>query len=193
MFKNTKRNCVPSEKFSANTNLWAVTGPELRRKKPNTKLRMILFSLSLFRSSCSGICIDLNDTLLFLRISCPIRSKNAKSILKRVIKRNEEKATEFKQREEKVSAQTEVCKLLSSRCKDINIRDVILEKGLQSSFHAKQLFFLVHLHLCFHPFPILSLSQIPFATKLARKLLLHWVKPGKPFSANRKMEKLAFI
>jgi len=60
--------------------------------------------------------------------SCSIRTKSPKHILKRVIQRNIEKQNEFKKTEDSLVTQKQVCKLLASRCKDIHIRDVILEK-----------------------------------------------------------------
>ncbi len=37
-------------------------------------------------------------------------------------------SADHKKAEEKLSAQTAVCRLLSSRCKDIQMRDVVLER-----------------------------------------------------------------
>jgi len=62
--------------------------------------------------------------------NCPIRVKSVKHILKRVRQRSVDQANEFKKVEDSLSAQRQVCKLLTSRCKDIHIRDVVLEKDV---------------------------------------------------------------
>jgi hypothetical protein len=59
---------------------------------------------------------------------CEIRNKKPSKLLKRVLKRNAVKQVELKKVEDSASAQRDVCKLLSARCKEIAIRDVVLER-----------------------------------------------------------------
>jgi hypothetical protein len=60
-------------------------------------------------------------------ISCPIRTKSPKKLLKLVLKRNERKENEQRALQDLHTRQAQVCQLLSGRCCDMVMRDVHIE------------------------------------------------------------------
>lgn len=59
--------------------------------------------------------------------SCKIKSKSVSKLLKNVQKLDEDRKEKQKQNDDKQKSQAEVCRLLSSRCRDVVVRDVHLE------------------------------------------------------------------
>ena len=60
--------------------------------------------------------------------SCPVRGLGAEDILKRVEDREKRLKVTEKHQRSKVAVQTKIAELLSSRCRDICIRDVVVER-----------------------------------------------------------------
>jgi len=60
-------------------------------------------------------------------ISCPIRTKSPKKLLKLVLKRQERKEQEQRALQDLYTRQGQVCSLLSGRCCDLVVRDVHIE------------------------------------------------------------------
>jgi hypothetical protein len=60
--------------------------------------------------------------------ACGLRMAKAKTILANVQARDAKKETEKQQLEEKFKIQTQICQMLSHRCRDMVVRDVVLEK-----------------------------------------------------------------
>lgn len=60
--------------------------------------------------------------------TCAIKNKSAKNILKRVLDRENRLKVSERQKRAMVASQTKIAELLSSRCRDIAIRDVVVER-----------------------------------------------------------------
>eukprot|EP00474_Spongospora_subterranea_P009481 CRZ09939.1 hypothetical protein [Spongospora subterranea] len=71
---------------------------------------------------------DYNSKLKAHQRECTLRQKSAKSILKRVLERATCQKQEERRKRAEVVSQIKIAELLSSRCRDILIREVVIER-----------------------------------------------------------------
>jgi len=72
--------------------------------------------------------------------SCEVRNTSIKKLLKKVRERDGRKAAKEKQIRDQMASFSSVCNLLSSRCRDVIIRDVVIEKDQLSQEQCSKTF-----------------------------------------------------